>query len=273
MDASRKKIILIAIASSAGFLLLLALGWFLYFNAQFSVYQDDQYKFSIKYPRTWEVVTHPKATVAVVFRRPKVTALDTMQENFSVIVQPLPDGIFTMEAFSATIKDQMTGVFGKSINIVENKPLHWGWREGRQMAIEAPKPDHLKMVNAWVLRSTQAVILTFLGDMKEYGSVDFLADDFKEGQADQLVMAIERSAQARGEVLPGGGNAVDRLNEFINDPDSWKILGEQEPKKPLSPEEIRNRLEAEYPQETPKRHKYSKDSLIVNEMIRSLQLQ
>ena len=35
-------------------------------------------------------------------------------------------------------------------------------------AIEAPKPDRLKMVNAWVLRDGQAYILTFLGDMDKY---------------------------------------------------------------------------------------------------------
>ena len=74
-----------------------------------------------------------------------------------------------LAAFSATIKRQMTAVFGKSINIVEDKPLQWGWREGHMIAIDAPKPDHLKMVNAWVLNGNQAYILTFLGDMNKYG--------------------------------------------------------------------------------------------------------
>ena len=102
----------------------------MYFYTQFSVYQDDQYKFSIKYPKTWKVVVHPKTDVAVIFLRPKDTALDTLQENFNVTIQPVPDDIVNLEAFSATVKKQMTAVFGKSINIVEDKPLHWGWREG-----------------------------------------------------------------------------------------------------------------------------------------------
>ena len=168
MDASRKKMILIIIAWSAGLLLLAALGWLLSFNAEFRVYHDNQYKFSIKYPKTWRVIIHPRANVAVIFLRPKDTALDTVRENFNVVIQPLPNDIFTLAAFSATIKKQMTGVFKKSINIVEDKPLRWGWREGRQIALEAPKPDHLKMVNAWVLRGNQAFILTFLGDMNKY---------------------------------------------------------------------------------------------------------
>ncbi len=177
MKIPHKKTILIVIASIAGLLLLAALGWFLYFNAQFSVYQDDQYKFSIKYPKTWKVVVHPQANVAVVFLRPKDTALDAVQENFNVTIQPLPNDILTLDAFSGTIKRQMTGVFGKSINIVEDKPLHWGWREGHQMALEAPKPDHLKMVNAWVLRGNQAFILTFLGDMNKYNNDRLVIDE------------------------------------------------------------------------------------------------
>jgi hypothetical protein len=168
MKIFHKKTILIILAYSAGFLLLAALGWLLYFNAQFSVYQDSQYKFSIKYPKSWKVVIHPQANVAVVFLRPKDTALDALQENFNVTIQPMPVGIINLSQFSAAIKTQMTGVFGKSIKIVEDRPLQWGWREGHKMSIEAPKPDHLRMVNAWLLSQNQVYIMTFLGDMNKY---------------------------------------------------------------------------------------------------------
>ena len=168
MESSTKKTILIVIAATAGFVLLLALGWYLYFMSQFTVYQDAQYKFSIKYPKTWRVVIQPYKGVAVAFIRPKDTSLDTLQENFNVTIQAVPNDISTLAAFSGTVKRQMTSVFGKSIFIVEDKPLQWGWREGHMIVIEAPKPDHMKMVNAWVLRSGEAYILTFLGDMNKY---------------------------------------------------------------------------------------------------------
>jgi len=177
MDVSRKKLILIIISSCAGFLLLLALGLFLYFSAGFNVYHDDQYKFSIKYPSNWRMIVHPQANVAVVFLRPKDTAMDTLQENFNVTVQPLPSDIFTLDAFSAAIKRQMSGTFGKSINIVEDKPFQWGWHEGHIMVIEAPNPDHMKMINAWVLRDGQAYILTFLGDMNKYSQDDLAVSE------------------------------------------------------------------------------------------------
>ena len=168
MNASTKKIILISIVSIAGLLLLAALGFFLYFNSQFEVYQDAQYKFSIKYPKNWKVIPHPRPTVAVVFLRPKDTAFDTLQENFNVTVQPVPEVDSTLPAFSAAIKKQMTAVFGNSINIVEDSSINFGWRQGHIIAIEAAKPDHLKMVNAWVIRIDQAYIMTFLGDMNKY---------------------------------------------------------------------------------------------------------
>jgi len=166
MDASRKKTVLIGIASSAGFLLLLALGWLLYFKLQFSVYQDELYDFSIKYPKTWKVVIHPYKNVAVVFLRPKDTALDTMQENFNVTIQPVPENLLKLDAYSATIKRQLTGTFS-TIKIDEEKHLRWGWREGNMIAYQEPA-SHFEMVNAWVLRSDQAYILTFLGERSKY---------------------------------------------------------------------------------------------------------
>ena len=168
ISASLKRNILIGIAAAAGLLLLIALGWLLYFKMQFSVYDDPQYKFSIKYPSHWKVLVHPQATVAVIFLRPKDTALDAVQENFNVTVQAMPTDIFNLAAFSVRIKTQMSAVFDKNIQFVIDKPIYWGWREGHMMAIEAPTPDHLKMVNAWVLNNNQAYILTFFGDMNKY---------------------------------------------------------------------------------------------------------
>jgi hypothetical protein len=168
MDASFKKTLLIVIASAAGLVLLFALVLLLFFNGQYNRYQDDQYKFSIKYPKTWKLIKHPQANVAVVFVRPKDTAMDTMQENFNVTVQQVPTSLLSLPTFSAKIKEQMTAVFGSSIQVAEDKPMQWGWRKGHRIVFQAPKPDHLVMVNAWVLKSDQAYILTFLGDMNKY---------------------------------------------------------------------------------------------------------
>ncbi|MBF0511076.1 MAG: hypothetical protein HQL13_01975 [Candidatus Omnitrophica bacterium] len=168
MKPSTKKFILILIASVAGILLLIGLGIFIFLNTQFNVYEDARYKFSIKYPKTWKVVVRPNSTAAVAFLRPKDTALDILQENFSVTIQSMPDTVYSLAEFSDAIKRQMTGMFEKSINIIEYHPIHWGWRSGYKMVFRAPKPDHLWMSNAWLLRQDQAYIMAFLGDLNRY---------------------------------------------------------------------------------------------------------
>jgi len=167
MKAALKKNILIGIFSVAALLLLAAVGWFVYFKFQFTTYEDAQYKFTIEYPKNWQVIIHPKENVAVVFVRPKDTALDTIQENFNVTIQPLPEGMYSLGPFTATIKNQMAAVFGKRV-LMKDGAIKIGWRDGHELIVDAPEPDHLKMINAWVLRSTQVCILTFLGDLNKY---------------------------------------------------------------------------------------------------------
>jgi hypothetical protein len=168
MKISRKKLVLIIIASCVGLPLLAAFVYLVCFNLQFSVYHDDQYQFSIRYPTSWKVVVHPRANVAVMFLRPKETAFDMMQENFNVTVQPLPKDIYTLDDFSNRIKGQMISVFGTSTKFVLYKQVHWGWRKGYELAIEAPRPDNLIMINAWVMRDKESYILTFLGSIDRY---------------------------------------------------------------------------------------------------------
>lgn len=165
---SHKKLIFKIIAFCVGFSLLSMIVYIIFFNLQFTVYNDDQYQFSIKYPKSWKVVVHPKKNVAVIFVRPKDTGFDAMQDNFNVTVQPLPKDIYTLEEFSNTIKAQMITMFGINTKFVLYKQVSWGWRQAYMLSIEARRPDNLKMVNAWVLRDREAYILTFLGDIDRY---------------------------------------------------------------------------------------------------------
>jgi hypothetical protein len=170
MDPFLKIKILKILAWSFAALFVLACGWLVYFNLQFSVYNDAQYKFSIRYPKTWKMIVHPRENVAVIFTRPKDTVMDKLQESFNVTVQPLPPEDTDLPSFSEAIKRQMTGVFGKSIDIVEDRSMQWDWHQGHEIVIEAPSPDHLVMVNAWVLSHGQSYILTFFGDLNKYAN-------------------------------------------------------------------------------------------------------
>jgi len=164
------KKIFLGIVSIWGVLIFAVIVLAIYYYGLFTVYQDDQYKFSIRYPKTWQIIVHPKPTVAVVFLRPKDTAMDLLQENFSVTVQPLPNGVFTLDEFSDKLKAQMISVYGyrSNVNFVQYSPVNWDWHKGYEMSIEAPKPDNLKMVNAWTVYHNQAYILTYLGNIDKY---------------------------------------------------------------------------------------------------------
>ncbi|MDE1920313.1 MAG: hypothetical protein KGI24_02565 [Candidatus Omnitrophica bacterium] len=177
IKASLKKNILIGVVGMAGAVLLAALGWYLYFESQFTVYRDSQYQFSIKYPKTWKVVTAPKPNVAVAFLRPKDTVLDTVTENFTVVVQPLSVQDHVLAVFNANVKNQMLAVFGKHIIIARDQPMHWGWRQGHEMVFKAPVPDHLVMVNAWTLRIDHAYIMTYFGDLNKFSKDSLIVDE------------------------------------------------------------------------------------------------
>ena len=177
MVAFPKKAILIVIASVAGFLLVAAIFWFLIFKGQFVEYRDAQYKFSIDCPGNWRVIIHPQAGVAVVFLRPKDTAMDSIQENFNITIQPAPREYLSISAFSAAVKRQMTGTFGKTIKVVEDKPVQWGWRVGHEMVFDSPTPDHIKLVSAWVMSGDMVYILTYVGDMNKYAKDGIVVDE------------------------------------------------------------------------------------------------
>ena len=177
MNPLIKKIILIVLVSIAGLFLLAAVGWYFFSTTQFAVYQDDQYKFSIKYPKAWKVVPHYKPNTVVLFLRPKDTALDLIQENFNVTIQPMPDTLSTMDAFTARVKMQMLAVFGRNMRFVEDKPMAWGWRQGHLIVMYENPPNHLMIANAWVSRSNLVYIMTYLGDENKYPKNSILVNE------------------------------------------------------------------------------------------------
>ena len=135
---------------------------------QFAGYQNSSYRFSLRYPKNWQVIESPQPGVAVVFLSPKETALDVFRENINITIQPVPDEIASIKTFSRTIVEQMTAVFKTNIKIIEDKPVTFGSRTGHRLVFEAPKPDNLKAVVVWTIRRDQAYILTFMTTMRKY---------------------------------------------------------------------------------------------------------
>jgi len=163
-----KKTILIAIAITAGVLLLFAILWFLNFTGQFHLYRDKAYGFSIKFPKHWQVISHPQPGGAVVFVSPKETAMDAFQENVNIAVQDVPPGIATLKTFSDQILLQMSKVF-TNLKVTESKAITFGGRSGYRVLFAAEKPDAIRILNVWTIKSgSTAYILTYMAAARQY---------------------------------------------------------------------------------------------------------
>ena len=166
LEPAVKKKVLIGIAVVGAILLTAAVGFFLFFLSQFSLYRDPSSGFSMKYPTQWKVLAN-QGGAAVVFVSPKETALDTFQENVNITIQPVPPHLATLKSFSDKIIQQMTAVF-QNMKIIESKNVEFGGRPGHRMLFATEKPQPIKILNVWVIKGDQAYILTYMAMTSRY---------------------------------------------------------------------------------------------------------
>ena len=167
MQQETKRTLLITLWWSAAGVLAAGALWWWFFFSQFAFYHDNEYKFSVKYLKSWEKIEHSQGT-AVIFRRPKETALDIFEPNVNITVQEVPAKIATLSSFSETITKQMTVVFKKNIHILEDKNFTFAHRGGHRLILEAPKPDNLKLMFVWTIKGPFAYIFTFIAKTDQY---------------------------------------------------------------------------------------------------------
>ncbi len=170
MKPETKKLILMAIWGTMAVVLLAAIAWFVYYLLEFKTFESRQHHFSITYPKDW-LKQEGYAGTVVTFARRKQTALSLFEPNANVTVQEVPDQIATLSSFSAVITKQMTAVFDKNMNIIEDKDFSFGNRLGHRLIVEAPKPQQLKAVFIWVLKGSSAYIFTYMCRMDQYNEL------------------------------------------------------------------------------------------------------
>jgi hypothetical protein len=182
MEQQTKKIILIVLWSLGALLLLAGIFLAWAFFSQFKTFEDKPLGFKIKYPSQWQRIDGYQGTV-VAFVKPKKTALDVFQPNVNITVQEVPVHLGTLGSFSETVTKQMLAVFGKSINVVEDKSFFFGERLGHRLILEAQKPDNLKMMVVWTLKDSMGYIFTFLAREDQYKEliplIDLMVDSFQ----------------------------------------------------------------------------------------------
>ncbi len=176
MDEQLKSNIFKWAAICSGILAVAAVGWWFYQNSLLSDYTGRNPSFHIKYPSGWQAMTKPQAGVVAAFVSPKENALDVLQENINITVEPVPDTLSTVASFSQMVTKQMTAVFKTNIKIVEDRPIQFGNRPGHQLVFEAPAPNKLKVLVCWTIKVDKVFILTFLTTMDKYPEQVLLLD-------------------------------------------------------------------------------------------------
>ncbi len=164
---STKKIGLITLWSFLALVFLAAVGWYVYKIMQFKTYEDKQYQFSLKYPSNWTLKAGFSGT-AVIFVRPKESALDVFEPNVNITVQEVPAQVATLAAFSELATKQMIAVFQKNINIIEDKDFNFAGRAGHRLVVDAPKPQNLKAIFVWTIKGSNAYIFTYFAQIPQH---------------------------------------------------------------------------------------------------------
>ena len=170
MKPETKKFILMTLWGIMAVVLIAAIAWFVHYLLQFKTYQNSQYHFSVAYPKGW-LMQEGYAGTVVTFARPKQTALSVFEPNANITVQEVPATTATLASFSAIIIKQMTAVFEKNIEIIEDKDFTFGNRGGHRLIIEAAKPQQLKAVFVWVMKGSFAYIFTYMSRIDQYDAM------------------------------------------------------------------------------------------------------
>ena len=170
MKAETKKLVLMILWGALAVILLAAITWFIYNLLQFKTYENKKHHFSMKYPSKWLIKEGFVGTV-VTFVRPKQTALSIFEPNVNITVEEVQAQIATLESFSAMITKQMTAVFKKKINIVEDKEFIFGNRRGHRLIVDAPEPQHLKAIFIWTVKGSFAYIFTYMSQLDQYAEI------------------------------------------------------------------------------------------------------
>jgi uncharacterized membrane protein len=138
-------------------------------------YVDPQYHFSLKYPAYWKKIDRPEQGMALVqFVAPQSSSLDKFAENVNISLVDLgrKPGM-TLQSFSHLTTKQLIGVFGDYVNILESREIRLGGLPAYRFSYMThtdtfATKSKMKYFHVWTLRGGYALILTYVGEQKEF---------------------------------------------------------------------------------------------------------
>ena len=151
----------------------------------FSMYKNSQYKFRIKYPKTWQVVENTDGA-AVVFVAPKENSLDVYQENFSIAVQSTRSSGH-MPEYTRDVLHQIVNI-SPDIQIVRNEQEILSENAAHRLEYIQQLNYHLKIIRIWTMVGDNTYDLIFACDVDRcddyMGIVNTLLSSFKMEEND-----------------------------------------------------------------------------------------
>ncbi len=140
------------------------------FSGKYAVYQNEEFHFSIKYPKSWKVIENPNAPQpgpVVAFLSPKESAMDTFQENVNIVVQDLGEKPPTLDQYVAKALDQLTGTFN-DIEVSENVPVTVGDLHGRKIVYAGKEKSPLKFMTVIFVEDDMVLSIYYTADAAKF---------------------------------------------------------------------------------------------------------
>ena len=134
---------------------------------------SEDHRFSVEYPRKWEVHSNPQPRTVVVFVSPRRNSLDMFKENVSITYTPIPNVAMDFDKFTRLTINQLKGVFEQHVKVDEASPTKWAGLDAYKFVYEGQSNepgDPLKFMHIWAMKGRTVYMLTFVARKSQYKS-------------------------------------------------------------------------------------------------------
>jgi len=181
MSKRQRMSLVIGVLFVLSIIFVVSVLFFMIRTQPYSLYTNEEYGVSIKYPSDWEVVENPGGVPGsvVVFLAPQQTAMDVFRVNINITAKPLPPSVQNINYFSKMAEKQLTGTFEGYVEVLASGSQRFGGAPGHRFMYVAKGVDknikdfeYLQYLHVWGLHGDQAYILTYVAKKPEFK--DFL---------------------------------------------------------------------------------------------------
>ena len=152
----------------SGAVIIASLGGYYFLKRQMNTYSDSLGRFTIKYPKGWEV-REDENGAAVVIYSPLENELDFFRENVGVVIEDHPNIPMTLDSFTQLALRQMKTVFKDNFDLLKSEPVTVSGREGHEIVFIGKGPQgQWKYKIYWTLIGSVSYQVSFMSLESQY---------------------------------------------------------------------------------------------------------